>query len=590
MPVTVSLELQVAGPLGGRRQRRHPPRANSGSLAAATMMTGGRKAWKIHKMEEERLQAAASEPQLLRRGVKLPQLSPSEKNSSLKMQSSSASFHSADRTADKWLNPGLQEQRTLIASDAPVTEFYLRRFHSEDHLISFADEPRKDALGITSPKGAKSGWRKSNGAGKAGKQSAEALSPLEPSQPSELWRREKEAAMSGLQELKMSGKARPAQLRALKEQVELYSFLEETGPEQGLKALAQAFVFKMGSVEKAFQYLNKNGIGTLSFCEFAIGVNIMSFDLIVLCGKDERHTFRRLGVDVSGSINLRELIRLGEGREMSKEVRVASSKAVKSPKAARGFDVPSSLSKSRQDLELSGQPVSGAPRATSEAANSGGDVSEAVDMAQIKWVCVSKWLAATSLGSAVLHNERRNSGWQRFSEETPTVSLMPVEAALDIASAAPGAGTAASSSEEAASVAPASPLAQEAKEANSAENEGVAIVEAVTAAAGHGQTFAPAARLQALFNSAATTTAEDGTKIMDLNALKAFFGDLVHVDPKWHKQLDRSSLNKYYNEAVELQVDLTKISTGLTFWSFKVVLHKMLRSVGEGWMSFMGKR
>merc|ERR1711972_494581 len=50
------------------------------------------------------------------------------------------------------------------------------------------------------------------------------------------------------------------------------------------------------------------------------------------------------------------------------------------------------------------------------------------------------------------------------------------------------------------------------------------------------------------------------------------------------------TLDRLYEEALQLQVDMTRVGRGLTFLSFKVVLNNVMKECGDCWMGLVQKQ
>merc|ERR1739848_912547 len=79
-------------------------------------------------------------------------------------------------------------------------------------------------------------------------------------------------------------------------------------------------------------------------------------------------------------------------------------------------------------------------------------------------------------------------------------------------------------------------------------------------------------------------------RLMNRPDLGRFFGDLELVDKRWHKQLSTQTLDKLYEDALQLQIDMQRIGRGLTFGSFKVVLNNVMKQFGDSWMNLLQKQ
>jgi hypothetical protein len=89
--------------------------------------------------------------------------------------------------------------------------------------------------------------------------------------------------------------------------------------------------------------------------------------------------------------------------------------------------------------------------------------------------------------------------------------------------------------------------------------------------------------LKMLFDSTASISTHDGTKLMNRPDLHRFFRDLEQVDPAHKHHITTKVLNGLYDHAIDLQKDFRGMSRGLSFWSFKVLLNNVMKELGLGW-------
>lgn len=89
--------------------------------------------------------------------------------------------------------------------------------------------------------------------------------------------------------------------------------------------------------------------------------------------------------------------------------------------------------------------------------------------------------------------------------------------------------------------------------------------------------------MKAAFASAASVRLPNGSRLMNRPDLHRFFGDLELAEPRRRHWADHEKLDKLYDDCIQLQVDFTHVANGLSFWSFKVLLHNALKELGSSW-------
>eukprot|EP00931_Biecheleriopsis_adriatica_P062862 TRINITY_DN37972_c0_g1_i2.p1 TRINITY_DN37972_c0_g1~~TRINITY_DN37972_c0_g1_i2.p1 ORF type:complete len:662 (-),score=152.75 TRINITY_DN37972_c0_g1_i2:55-2040(-) len=119
--------------------------------------------------------------------------------------------------------------------------------------------------------------------------------------------------------IQMGDDAPLGQLDRAQEAIELYSFLEEQRQEDpGIQALSMSLIYTLGGVEHARLFLDEHASRSLSYLEFAMGINFLGLNLKTLCDMTEREAFEKIDMDGGGVIDFQEVIELSNPKKKKK--------------------------------------------------------------------------------------------------------------------------------------------------------------------------------------------------------------------------------------------------------------------------------
>lgn len=362
---------------------------------------------------------------------------------------------------------------------------------------------------------------------------------------------------------------------------ELYAHLHERACARGTEALAEAFAFKLGGIDEAHRLLNLNGKGELSLMEFVGCVSLLGFDLHVLCGADERTVFSRIDIHNTGAVRVQDILRRHRGKRRAKAVPADAAKPL--PSAGTGGDktvasVATGLVASVA-TELAPSATAGTSKslgATSDwkipdVGNVSGSVEDPVEvrLAKVKWIAIAKWMAAAQQRSTAIRDQRLRHGWQL----SPEKSVMSGGAEESVADSVV-------SNHMASGISFAESVAGNPLEARKGPRpKTCSEVTKESAVAMREQEYA----IRASFSKSATLTLPDGSRLLTKSDLWNFFQDLELCEHLRHKRITQLLIEREYHSAIDMQCGLTKIGTGLTFWSFKVVLNNIIPDMRLKW-------
>lgn len=348
---------------------------------------------------------------------------------------------------------------------------------------------------------------------------------------------------------------------------ELYAHLHERATARGTEALAEAFAFKLGGLEEAHSMLDLNGTGELSLMEFVGCVSLLGFDLHVLCGADERSVFGRIDIHNTGAVRVQDILRRHRGKRKGL-FKTATGIVATAPKTLEsgGTELAPSATAAGSAMPLAATSDWKLPDAGT-AAGSGEDPVE-VRLAKVKWIAIAKWMAAAQQRSTAIRDQRLRHGWQLSADKSA------VEGGAEAAVPGPARHAApnVSHAESAAGPTRKGPRPKTCSEVT--KESAVAMRE---------QEYA----IRASFSKSASSTLPDGSRLLSKSDLWNFFQDLELCERLRHKRITQLLIEREYHSAIDMQCGLTKIGTGLTFWSFKVVLNNIIPDINLKWQSIV---
>jgi len=345
------------------------------------------------------------------------------------------------------------------------------------------------------------------------------------------WSQERDLALQALRRTEQGG----GRYIRLQGRSELFGHLAERNPAKGTEALAEALVWKLGGFEDACRYLDIGGTGQLGLMEFVGCLSVLGLDTNFLCGMDEFSVFRRVDWHDTGVVQVRDLLRRYRGKK------VLAKFAMMTPAKASSKIAEQTVAKSLP------------PNPTRWVA--AGDEDVETRLAVVRWMAVAKWMAAAQQRSAAIRSDRLRHGWKSVPKDGETQ-----EPAVAPDSQMPSS--------------PQGSLPRARTASDVTKESAVAMRE---------QEYA----IRGSFSRMSSISLPDGSMLMNKSDLWTFFSDLQLADPERHKLVSGPLIDKLYDEAIELQCGLTKIGTGLTFWSFKVVLNNIIGLLGFRWESLV---
>lgn len=363
---------------------------------------------------------------------------------------------------------------------------------------------------------------------------------------------------------------------------ELYAHLHERATARGTEALAEAFAFKLGGLEEAHRILNLNGTGEISLMEFVGCVSLLGFDLHVLCGADERTAFSRIDIHNTGTIRVQDILRRHRGKRRGLLKTVASMAGKLPPSAGPEPELPSAMAVSTTSL------ASTSDWKLPDVGSMAGSVEDSVEvrLAKVKWIAIAKWMAAAQQRSTAIRDQRVRHGWEPNADKS-AVTEEAEEAAIPRLVSSRTALCASSVAEE--SIVGNHPLEAQSAVSSSVPRKGprpktCSEVTKESAVAMREQEYA----IRASFSKSASLSLPDGSKLLSKSDLWNFFQDLERVEqhPR-HRGITQLLIEREYHSAIDMQCGLTKIGTGLTFWSFKVVLNNIIPDMRLRWQSIV---
>jgi len=362
------------------------------------------------------------------------------------------------------------------------------------------------------------------------------------------WRSERDITLSQLKGTEVS-QGRSLRLMA---KADLYDHLYFKAPLPGIEAILMALTFRLDSLENAVQILDSSGTGSLGLMDFAGSLNLLGLDMQKITGMDDHSTFLALDRKQEGVVTLANFIRLRGALKVKPRNSLKSSQTTDEKPMEEPAEEPVLL----EELCLLAPPQ--AP-----------EVAKAMD----KWCRIARWMSAASLRKVALRTTRLRQGW-RLKEG--------VEDKL-------GAGDMFVAGVSSAPCLPSSPERPESASSNTSFGERPHRRRPATSTPKELTLESleimkeQEPSLRALFNTGASQKLPDGTPEMTREDLHLFFRDLELADLGRHACVDTPLLDQLYQEAVGLQSNFTGITSGLTFWSLKVVLNNIVPSLGLGW-------
>lgn len=354
---------------------------------------------------------------------------------------------------------------------------------------------------------------------------------------------------------------------------ELYAHLHERMTARGTEALAEAFAFKLGGLEQAHRILDLNGSGEISLMEFVGCVSLLGFDLHVLCGADERSVFSRIDVHNTGMVRVQDILRRHRGKRRALFKAAARLAGKLSPRAELEPELaPNATSVSSTSLAATSDWK--VPNVDSAA----GEDSVDVRLAKVKWIAIAKWMAAAQQRSTAIRDQRLRHGWQMNADK---VAVSGEEEDVAVPSLTSNRMASSSSLPERLLDNPEASVATSQKKGPRPKT--CSEVTKESAVAMREQEYA----IRSSFSKSASLSLPDGSKLLSKSDLWNFFQDLELCEHLRHKRITQLLIEREYHAAIDMQCGLTKIGTGLTFWSFKVVLNNIIPDMLLKWQSIV---
>lgn len=340
--------------------------------------------------------------------------------------------------------------------------------------------------------------------------------------------------------------------------VDILDHLQESNTLQGLDALGEALIFRFGTHEFMRETLDFRHKGEMSLMEFAGAMSILGLDIETICGVAEYVVFSALTSLAaehaehsgeawrSGCVRIDDLAKFGQWRGTGR-------KKVSQSRQGGASHAGSVLWLQRFEADLND-----APKAK----------------AQVKWISIARWMGRAVQRSRALRAERQRTGWQltddRLEEEQDEQA--PIMRRTTRVGLADPKSTPSLRGE----VIPGLRAARDQRRRQGSSTQDV-LFESGAAMRELER------RLRGMFKRGASIQMPEGPQLMTRQDLHAFFEDMTLADPLRPKLAGHEVLDMLFQEAVQIQIGFTKISDGITFWSFKALLNNAVRSLNLGW-------
>jgi len=312
--------------------------------------------------------------------------------------------------------------------------------------------------------------------------------------------------------------------------------------------------------------VNRNS--TLNFMQFCGCMSLLNLDLHSLCGLSDRVVFNHLADATGCRVDVKDLLTNPRSALPSRD----------------GYAPTTATSRSVNFLMM--------PSLLTD------DDAEEERAAKCKWSAIAKWLSANQLRNVAIRRTHYEKGWRRTAQLASSgkgheEAAMTSEESMDrSATGKPG-----SAGSEAAEDSPHDgaiprprcrpPFGRSGYRGSDLDSISGAAVPVVS-------------REEALFESAAVMREQDRYihhAFADLASVKGsnnvmfmtqmeliqFFADLPVADPAL-PALQESWIGKQYDEAIEVQKKFTKLGSGLSLRSLKVILCNFARELGLHWL------